>query len=260
MGFCLTYAGDLSRECVLRAIADRIDSVPRLRQRVVRAPLAVAQALWEDDPGFDLDSHVEEVALDSTADDRSLAATGGARFATPLDMERPLWKMIVVRGPERLGTSVIWKLHHAMADLPAAFELVEALHGGDVPDLSPDGGRAHGARAPGTGEPPGSWTRLAHALTDQALSTSRWSIETMSRLLEPGELANRMARMSRAALRSAEAFTRPAPASPINGKLSSDRHFAWGEYDLEDFLRVRAALGGTVNDVFLAVTGDALGR
>lgn len=253
MGFCLTYDGDLSREQLARTVAERLELAPRLRQRVIRAPLAVAQPLWEDDPGFDLDHHIEEVRLESTADERELSRIGGALFAPALDLERPLWKMIVLRGAG-VATTVIWKLHHALADLPAAFELAKTLHGrNDSAAASP--GRTPSARR----EPPSSWGRLTDALVDQAATAALWSLEEASRLLDPTALSRRLARMAKAAFRTTEVFARTAPASPFNGHVSEDRCFAWTEYDLDDFFEVRAALGGTVNDVVLAVTGGALG-
>ena len=50
---------DRLRAAVVRAV----EAVPRLRQRVVDAPLDIARPRWEDDPTFDLDYHVRRYAL-----------------------------------------------------------------------------------------------------------------------------------------------------------------------------------------------------
>jgi diacylglycerol O-acyltransferase len=49
-----------------------------------------------------------------------------------------------------------------------------------------------------------------------------------------------------------------APASPLNTKIGPHRRFAWVATDLDRFKAVKSALGGTVNDVVLAVVAGAL--
>jgi diacylglycerol O-acyltransferase / wax synthase len=51
-----------------------------------------------------------------------------------------------------------------------------------------------------------------------------------------------------------------APASPFNVEISPYRRFAWVQADLDGFKRLKAADGGTVNDVVLAAVAGALGR
>ena len=55
----------------------------------------------------------------------------------------------------------------------------------------------------------------------------------------------------------------PATASPASGRSPSTccvprREFAWATFDLPEFKRIKNALGGTVNDVSLAVATGAL--
>jgi WS/DGAT/MGAT family acyltransferase len=52
----------------------------------------------------------------------------------------------------------------------------------------------------------------------------------------------------------------PAPPSPFNVKIGPHRRFTWVRGDLAQFKAVKNALGGTVNDVVLAVVAGALGR
>jgi WS/DGAT/MGAT family acyltransferase len=54
---------------------------------------------------------------------------------------------------------------------------------------------------------------------------------------------------------------RPAPRVPINpAGVGPRRNFAWATFDLPEFKRIKNALGGTVNDVSLAVATGALRR
>jgi WS/DGAT/MGAT family acyltransferase len=48
--------------------------------------------------------------------------------------------------------------------------------------------------------------------------------------------------------------------TPLNPDIGSNRRFNWTEMDLEDVKKVKNALGGSVNDVVLAITAGAVRR
>jgi WS/DGAT/MGAT family acyltransferase len=56
------------------------------------------------------------------------------------------------------------------------------------------------------------------------------------------------------------ALANPAPDVPLNTEIGSHRRFCWVRGDLGDLKRIKDALGGTVNDVVLAVVSGALRR
>ncbi len=55
-------------------------------------------------------------------------------------------------------------------------------------------------------------------------------------------------------------LTKPAPQVAFNTDIGPNRSFAWTTGPLGDFKQIKNALGGTVNDVTLAVAGGALRR
>ncbi|MGV1048504.1 MAG: WS/DGAT domain-containing protein, partial [Solirubrobacterales bacterium] len=55
-------------------------------------------------------------------------------------------------------------------------------------------------------------------------------------------------------------LARPAPRVPFNTEIGSGRSFCWQTFSLADFKAIKNALGGTVNDVSLAVAAGALRR
>lgn len=61
---------DLERARAL--VADRVPAVPRLRQRLVRAPFGCGGPVWADDPRFDIDSHIRAVTCPEPGDEQAL--------------------------------------------------------------------------------------------------------------------------------------------------------------------------------------------
>jgi diacylglycerol O-acyltransferase len=54
-------------------IAQRLPLVPLFRQRLVEVPLGLDQSYWIDDPDFDIEFHVRELALPKPGNDRQLS-------------------------------------------------------------------------------------------------------------------------------------------------------------------------------------------
>jgi WS/DGAT/MGAT family acyltransferase len=52
----------------------------------------------------------------------------------------------------------------------------------------------------------------------------------------------------------------PAPETPLNVPIGSHRRIVWVQTELEQFKAIKNSLGGTVNDVLLAVVSGALAR
>src|SRR4051794_4687507 len=72
--FCnLTILEQRPSEERLRATLERaLAAIPRLRQRVIGAPLRIVPPDFSDDPTLDLDAHVRIVAVPAPADTRAL--------------------------------------------------------------------------------------------------------------------------------------------------------------------------------------------
>ena len=76
----------------------------------------------------------------------------------------------------------------------------------------------------------------------------------------PEPAARRVAEAVEALGEVAWAFADPAPDVPLNTEIGPHRRFVWARSELETFKRIKDALGGTVNDVVLAVVSGALRR
>ena len=78
------------------------------------------------DVDVNLEDHVSETTLPAPADEATLAAEVASILSTPLDRDKPLWRLRVIHGlPGR--TAVVITLHHAAADGISASEILAAL-------------------------------------------------------------------------------------------------------------------------------------
>lgn len=100
----------------VRAIGERIRAVPRLRQRLVDAPLGGGRPVWVDDERFDLAAHVDVVPWPEPGDEQALLDLAAASIARPLPRARPLWRMTVVDGREAGRVALVVAFHHVLAD------------------------------------------------------------------------------------------------------------------------------------------------
>ena len=119
--------GRLSREELLRHMAGRMHRLSRYRQRAVFDPLNVAHPMWEDDPDFNLERHIEEAILPPGADDAMLRQAIADQFGTFLPRDRPLWKMVLIQGVDGDRTAVISLVHHCMVDGVSGIELLTTV-------------------------------------------------------------------------------------------------------------------------------------
>ena len=88
----------LTRAMVATRIAERIHLVPRLRQRLEEPPLGLANPVWVDDRGFDLDWHIRQASLPEPGGEAELGGLVGREFSHRLDRSRPLWEATLIEG------------------------------------------------------------------------------------------------------------------------------------------------------------------
>jgi diacylglycerol O-acyltransferase / wax synthase len=112
----LDPAGGFDLKRARRLVAERVLAVPRLRQRLVRAPFGCGGPVWVDDPRFDVASHVREVACPGPGDERALLECSLSVVMTPLRRAAPLWSAVFITGLADGGLALVVVLHHALSD------------------------------------------------------------------------------------------------------------------------------------------------
>src|SRR5204863_1705294 len=81
-------------------LAERLPLLPPFRWRLKEVPLGLDYPYWIDDPDFDLEFHVRELALPSPGSKAQLNEKVARIFVTPLDSSRPVWELYLIHGLE----------------------------------------------------------------------------------------------------------------------------------------------------------------
>jgi diacylglycerol O-acyltransferase len=240
-------------EELVAQIEHRLHLVPRYRQKLAFPPLAQARPVWVDDPHFNAGYHVRHTALPDPAGEEELRRLAGRVFSQQLDRAKPLWEIWLVHrvGDERFA--LVCKTHHALVDGISGVDIMTVLF-----DLEPE---------PPEPEPPPPWyprpepsgaALLADALVERAAAPMDAARAAAGAVAGPRRAAAQVARTAAGLASMAAAGLGGAPPSPLNTRIGPHRRFAWVESELERFKAVKNALGGTVNDVVLAVVTGAL--
>ncbi|HVA60233.1 MAG TPA: wax ester/triacylglycerol synthase family O-acyltransferase [Mycobacteriales bacterium] len=255
----------LTLDRVTAGVESRLHLIPPFRRRLAQVPLGLDNPYWIDDPDFDIEFHVRELALPAPGDDRQLASQLVRLHARPLDRQRPLWELYLIHGLAGGRQAVYTKVHHAAIDGVSGNDILTALL-----DLAPDG--REGERespqwAPETA--PGTAAMLARSLG--ALAGNPWRAVRMSAGLARSvprlvtlparprlPLIDRLLRRDDGSVLSQSALR--APATPFNRSISAHRNFAMARIPLDQIKPLRVAFGLTVNDVVMALCAGALRR
>ncbi|MBK5287305.1 MAG: wax ester/triacylglycerol synthase family O-acyltransferase [Acidimicrobiia bacterium] len=239
------FEGPVPAFPLIRAVVEaKLGLVPRYRQRVREAPLSVGRPLWIDDVHFDLDHHLRHSAVPPSEPD-GLDRLVERVMSQQLDRLRPLWEMWVVEGLPDGGWAVISKVHHCMVDGIAGSDLL-----GVMMDRSPD-------QHPPIAEPwaPGPEpTRLQLArmsVTNSVGVAADVAAGAVDSFLHPFRAMGRL----RDVVVGTEQLLAPLEhrSAALTGPIGPHRRWLQTTATLDDVRTIRAAFGGTVNDVVLAV-------
>jgi len=252
-GVCIFEGPPMSYDDLLDHIRSRLHLVPRFRQRLAYPPAPTGRPFWVDDPNFNLEYHVRHSALPAPGSEELLRRMAARTFSQALDRTKPLWELWLVQGLTRNRFALLTKTHHALVDGVSGVDIATVLF--DVKPV-PEPAEPEHEWAPGP-QPSG-----AQLLAKDAEGLLRGPIRLLRRIERAVEHPRRaIGQVSEAAEALGEVgwnFANPAPDVPLNVGIGSHRRFEWVRGDLAQFKRIKSVLGGTVNDVVLAVVSGAL--
>src|SRR5436305_2993189 len=116
--------GTLYGSDIQQLLEERLPALPPFRWKLAEVPLGLDFPYWVEDPDFDLNFHVRELALPPPGSDRQLAEQVARIFSRPLDRARPLWELYLIHGIESGGVAVLTKIHHAVIDGMSGAEIM----------------------------------------------------------------------------------------------------------------------------------------
>jgi diacylglycerol O-acyltransferase / wax synthase len=227
-------------------VAGKLDLVPRYRQKVRFMPLGAGVPAWVDDPHFSLEYHVRHTAVPRPGSEEQLRQMAARIFSQHLDRNKPLWEMWSVEGLADGRWALLSKVHHCMVDGVAATDLMSVMFS-DETDHPTARGRPRFSPPP----EPSSVELLARTIAHK-VSPAGQAQSLRRAITAPGETLKTVVETARAAL-AASSRMRPVASSSLTGPIGPHRRWSWADVRLTDVKTVRTALGGTVNDVVLAI-------
>ncbi|HEX7059844.1 MAG TPA: wax ester/triacylglycerol synthase family O-acyltransferase [Solirubrobacterales bacterium] len=234
-------------------VRGRLSMVPRFRQRLAVPPLEAGRPLWVDDVNFNLTYHIRHTALPEPGGEEELKRLAGRVFSQQLDRSKPLWELWLVQGMERNRFAILTKTHHAMVDGVSSVDIGTVLFDLEpVPEPAPVEDNWAPNPEPSTAD------LMARAATDLAAAPVGLVERAAEAVRHPETAARRLVEALEAMGEVAGAFADPAPDVPLNQPIGPHRRFVWARGDLDAFKRIKNVLGGTVNDVVLAVVTGSL--
>ncbi|HEX7462593.1 MAG TPA: wax ester/triacylglycerol synthase family O-acyltransferase [Dermatophilaceae bacterium] len=241
-------------------IHNRIDLVPRFRQRVREVPGRLANPVWVDDEQFDVAYHVRRSALPNPGDDAQLEEFVARIQSRPLDRRRPLWEVYLIEGLAEGRFAIVTKSHQA---------LVDGIHALDIAHMIVNGEPDREGTTTETWRParePSDIELVTSALLDAVRRPSRIADNVRGGVEDVKSIGGRVfSAVGDVVSTVARTAARPAPVSPLNAEIGAARRYIMVGTDLADFRTVRKRLvrgnhadDVTINDVVLATISGAL--
>jgi diacylglycerol O-acyltransferase / wax synthase len=250
----LLFEGDVpAHDDFVAQLERRLALVPRYRQKLAFPPLVQSRPVWVDDPHFNVGYHVRHTALPEPAGEPELRRLAGRIFAQRLDRTKPLWELWLV---DRVGDdrfALISKTHHCLVDGVSGVDIATVLF-----DLDPDPPEQAPAEPWFPRPEPTRAQLLADALSERATGPLELARAAVGAVRHPQDAVAAGVTAVGGVAALAQAGLGGAPSSPLNVRIGPHRRFAWVDGDLAVFKGIKDALGGTVNDVVLAVVTGAL--
>jgi WS/DGAT/MGAT family acyltransferase len=244
---------------------------------------------WQELPHeeIDLDYHLRHSALPRPGSQRELGVLVSRLHSALMDRRYPLWECHVIEGLEQDRWALYVKVHHSQVDGVGGIRLLKRML-----SVDPDARDLLPPWAIGTRGPDQSGTRmlrtasttaddeveptsdpLAEASADRprgALELVRPAADGAAGMLtgagvQAAKVAGSLTRTYAGSLTGlgagdGQAVPFRAPRTIFNGRIHTPRRFATQHYSTDHMKQVAKAAGGSINDVFLAISGGALRR
>ncbi|MBF0237839.1 MAG: wax ester/triacylglycerol synthase family O-acyltransferase [SAR324 cluster bacterium] len=204
---------------------------------------------WIEDEAFDLDYHIRRSALPSPGDERELGILVSYLHSNQLDFTRPPWELHLIEGMENGKFALYVKVHHALIDGYTSMRILSRSLSSDrhdheqpmffsIPPIKRN-------NQPSDEDPPTFTSMLEHFWEYMG------SVQHVGRALI--DLRNAGKNEFKNLVSSIQ-----APNCILNGKIGRNRRFATQQYTIERLKALGRSVGGTLNDVVIAICAGGL--
>ncbi|WP_323097256.1 wax ester/triacylglycerol synthase domain-containing protein [Intrasporangium sp. YIM S08009] len=238
---------------VARLLGRRVVEVPRLRQRLHRAPVGLGRPYWVDDTGFDVGRHLHVHAAEGLEGLLGLAAEVVCR---PLPRDRPLWAAHWVTGVGSGRCALVVVVHHVVADGIGGLAVLRSLADPPTPDpLPPDAAPStRDAVPPDAGVSSRVIRPTPRAPTRRDLARDAWAQRAASVRALPRQVV-----LAVSGLRAlGVGHPRLVARTSLNRPTGPTRRIGVVDRSLEEVAAAAHHLGCTVNDLVVTAVGGAL--
>jgi diacylglycerol O-acyltransferase len=248
--------GTPALEAVREHLSSRLHLLPRYRQRLSHPRTGrLSWPSWQEDPGFDIDSHVRHATIPAPGEDAELLEWVGDFYSHRLDRTRPLWEMVLLDGLAAGRWALVWKTHHCLVDGVGSVDVAHLLLD-TAPEGAPELPPAPEPAGGGPGDVIRSWVPRPPSAVRQASGAAAAAARgAVHAALHPREALRESAAMIDLLVRD-EVLA--APRSSINTPIGGGRRMAVVRVPLADLKAIKDAFGGKVNDVVLAAAAGGL--
>lgn len=220
----------------------------------------VGPLYWKKDPQLDLDYHVRHSALPEPGSYRELFTLISRLHTTLLDRSRPLWEAHLIEGLQDRQFALYLKLHHAAIDGAGALHIIEGM-------CAPNK-KTRARYSPLSMEAYEAYKEAKFGEDYRNKPPTRRELKSVAENLKlqfnaPGPAFDLLKGYAKTWVGRGGALAVPwyqVPRTSINRRVSPARRFVAQSWDLDRIKQIGRAVGGTVNDVVLAMCSGALRR
>ena len=246
--------GHLDIDRIAELMESQLHRLPRYRQRLAWIPVS-NHPVWVDDDRFNLHYHLRHTSLPPPGDERLLKRLTGRLMSQQLDRGKPLWEMWVIEGVEGNRFAIISKSHHCMIDGVGSVELMGSV-------LRQSAEPRQGQQKPAPRWVPRPVPTPRELLRGELERRAREPLALMRgagrALANPRAAIERLRRTTAGLGEAIGAGMHSASPTPLNAEIGPHRRFDWTELEFPEIKEIRKRLGGTLNDVVLAIFSGAL--
>ena len=215
---------------------------------------------WKKDEHLDIDYHVRHSALPAPGRYRELFALVGRLHSKLLDRSRPLWEVQLIEGVQDRQFALYLKMHHAAIDGVGALQIIEGMCSTNKKTRA-----RHGPLSLETYE---AYKKAKFGKDYVETPPTGREMKTIAEILQAqlktGDHALGVLKgYAKTWMGAGGALAVPwyhVPRTSINRNVSGSRRFVAQSWELPRIKRIGRAIGGTVNDVVLAMCSGALRR